>query len=162
MIKMYKTMKYPSPVGELTLAGEGETLVGLWIEGQKHFGAGLDLSAGGELPVFERAKDWLDRYFAGERPDPSELPIAPVGTAFQRAVWRRLREIPYGGLTTYGELAKGLASSARAVGSAVGRNPISIIVPCHRVVGADGGLTGYAGGVERKQWLLKHEGALPE
>ena len=153
-------MKYDSPVGILTLAGDGEQLVGLWLEGQKYFGAGLELSEAGSLPVFDRAKDWLDRYFAGERPAPSELPLAPVGTAFQRAVWERLCGISYGKTATYGELAQRMQSSARAVGSAVGRNPISIIVPCHRVLGADGALTGYAGGVERKHWLLAHEGAI--
>ena len=151
-------MQYKSPVGVLTLAGEGESLAGLWLEGQKYFGAGLELAAEGGAPALEAAKDWLDRYFAGERPAPSELKLAPVGTAFQRAVWAQLCEIPYGQTVTYGELAKCLSSSARAVGSAVGRNPISIIVPCHRVLGADGSLTGYAGGVERKKWLLFHEG----
>ena len=155
---MYNTMRYDSPVGVLTLAGEGENLVGLWLEGQKYFGAGLELSDEGGAPALEAAKDWLDRYFAGERPAPSELRIAPVGTAFQRTVWAELCEIPYGETITYGELARRLHTSARAAGSAVGRNPISIIVPCHRSLGADGGLTGYAGGVERKKWLLAHEG----
>ena len=151
-------MQYDSPVGVLTLAGEGENLVGLWLEGQKYFGAKLDLSGEAALPVFEKARDWLDRYFAGERPAPSELHLAPVGTAFQRAVWAELCEIPYGETITYGELARRLGTSARAAGSAVGRNPISIIIPCHRILGADGNLTGYAGGVERKRWLLAHEG----
>ena len=155
---MYETMQYASPVGVLTLAGEGEKLVGLWIEGQKYFGAGLELRAAGALPALERAANGLDQYFAGERPDPAELPLAPIGTPFQRAVWKQLCEIPYGETISYGELARRVQSSARAVGSAVGKNPISIIVPCHRVVGTDGGLTGYAGGVERKRWLLMHEG----
>ena len=155
---MSDVMRYDSPVGALTLAGDGENLVGLWLEGQKYFGAKLALSGEGSAPVFARAKAWLDRYFAGERPSPAELSLAPAGTAFQRDVWRTLCEIPYGEVITYGELARRLHTSARAVGSAVGRNPISIIVPCHRVVGADGGLTGYAGGVERKRWLLTHEG----
>ena len=91
---MYITMKYASPLGELTLAGEGENMIGLWIEGQKYFGAGLERSTEGRLPVLDRAKEWLDRYFAGQRPDPAELPLAPVGTAFQRVVWRQLCEIP--------------------------------------------------------------------
>ena len=158
-MKRYDVMEYISPVGVLTLAGDGENLVGLWLEGQKYFGAKLDLSGEGMSPILEEAKNWLDRYFAGERPSPAELPLAPVGTPFQRTVWKQLCEIPYGTLTTYGELAKRLRTSARAVGSAVGHNPISIIVPCHRVMGADGSLTGYAGGVERKRWLLEHEGA---
>ena len=155
---MYSTMKYASPVGVLTLAGEGENIVGLWLEGQKYFGAKLDLSGEGALPVFDRARDWLDRYFAGEWPSPAELPLAPVGTPFQKTVWKALCEIPCGETVTYGELAKRLHTSPRAVGSAVGHNPISIIVPCHRIMGADGSLTGYAGGVERKKWLLAHEG----
>ena len=155
---MYDVMKYASPVGELTLAGDGDGLVGLWLEGQKYFGAGLDLSGGRCSPILGRTGEWLDRYFAGDRPSPAELSLMPVGTAFQRTVWGRLCEIPFGEVITYGELARDLNTSARAVGSAVGRNPISIIVPCHRVLGADGGLTGYAGGVERKRWLLGHEG----
>ena len=155
---MYKTMKYESPVGVLTLAGEGENLAGLWLEGQKYFGAKLELAEEGNLLAFEAARNWLDRYFAGKRPAPSELKLTPVGTEFQRAVWKQLCEIPYGETITYGELARRLQTSARAVGSSVGRNPISIIVPCHRIMGADGSLTGYAGGVERKRWLLEHEG----
>ena len=106
-----------------------------------------------------------DRYFAGEKPSPLELPLAPAGTPFQRAVWEQLEQIPYGATTTYGAIAQTLARamgrpslSPQAVGSAVGRNPISIVIPCHRVVGADSSLTGYAGGLERKKWLLQHEG----
>ncbi len=157
---MLCTAEYSSPLGVLTLAADGEALAGLWLEGQKYFGAGLEM-APGVAPAFAPAFDWLDRYFAGKRPSPDELTLVPRGTAFQRAVWARLREIPYGEWTTYGELARDLpggASSPRAVGGAVGHNPISIIIPCHRVLGADGGLTGYAGGVERKRWLLAHEG----
>lgn len=158
------TARYGSPVGELLLASDGENLTGVWLMGQKYYAAGL---SGAEekacLPLFGAARSWLDRYFAGERPDPKELPLAPAGTAFQRAVWALLLEIPYGGVTTYGRLAEeykqvsGHKTSPRAVGSAVGRNPISVIVPCHRVVGADGSLTGYAGGVERKRFLLELE-----
>ena len=160
---MYQTTTYASPVGELTLASDGTALTGLWLEGQKHFGgsSGEALVPGGaDLPVFQAARAWLDRYFAGEKPSPLELSLAPAGTPFQRAVWERLQAIPYGTVTTYGALARELGgASPRAVGSAVGRNPISIIIPCHRVVGADGGLTGYAGGLGRKLWLLRHEGA---
>ena len=155
---MHDVMKYVSPVGELTLASDGERLTGLWIEGQKYFGAGLKPRGARRIPELDRAREWLDRYFAGEQPSPMELILAPAGTGFQRAVWEQLCEIPYGEVLTYGDLAKRLHTSARAVGSAVGRNPISIIIPCHRVVGADGSLTGYAGGVERKRWLLAHEG----
>lgn len=154
---MYISTTYASPLGALTLAAEGEALVGLWMEGQRHFGANLELTPG-ELPEFARASDWLDRYFAGERPEARELNLAPRGTPFQRAVWAKLFEIPWGETATYGDLARELGSAARAVGGAVGRNPISIIIPCHRALGANGSLTGYAGGLERKRWLLEHEG----
>ena len=102
-------------------------------------------------------KAWLDDYFAGKCPSAEGIDLAPLGSAFQQKVWRELRLIPYGQTVTYGELAKRLNSSARAVGSAVGRNPISVVVPCHRVVGANGALTGYAGGIHKKIWLLEHE-----
>ena len=151
--------RYASPVGQLTLAGEGETLTGLWLEGQKYFGSKAHPVREGEAPVFEAARQWLDRYFAGEDPG-STPPLAPEGTPFQRRVWELLRTIPQGQTATYGQLAQRLGSSPRAVGSAVGHNPISILVPCHRVLGSDGGLTGYAGGVERKLWLLRHEKAI--
>ena len=105
------------------------------------------------------ARRWLDAYFAGERPDVAGLPLAPRGTAFQRRVWSALLAIPYGETRTYGELAAALGSSPRAVGSAVGKNPISVIVPCHRVLGADGSLTGYAGGLDRKRAILELEAA---
>lgn len=116
--------------------------------------------------TLSRTKKWLDRYFAGERPSVTELRLAPEGSGFRREVWEMLCEIPYGQVTTYGTIAQRIAarrggggSWAQAVGGAVGHNPISIIIPCHRVVGADGSLTGYAGGIERKRWLLSHEGA---
>ena len=118
------------------------------------------------LPVFSTTRDWLDRYFAGEKPSPSELPLHPIGGEFRQQVWRLLCQIPYGEITTYGTLAKELAArmgrnsmSGQAVGGAVGHNPISIIIPCHRVVGANGSLTGYAGGIPTKIKLLEHEGA---
>ena len=158
---MVKT-DYASPLGTLTLASDGENLTGLWIAGQKYFAAGTptNLPARDDLPVFMQARDWLDRYFAGERPAANELPLAPQGSAFRQSVWRILCEIPYGQTVTYGEIAKRLScKSAQAVGGAVGHNPISIIIPCHRVLGSDGSLTGYAGGVDKKIWLLAHEGA---
>ncbi len=148
---------YDSPVGRLTLRAEAGRLTGLWLEGQKYFGASSKIVESREEPVLLQAAAWLDRYFAGLRPEPRELPLAPAGTVFQRAVWEMLCDIPYGRRTTYGALAKALNTSARAVGGAVARNPISIIIPCHRVVGADGSLTGYAGGTDRKRWLLQWE-----
>jgi methylated-DNA-[protein]-cysteine S-methyltransferase len=118
-----------------------------------------------DIPLFVKAKDWLDSYFTGKKPDPSELPLAPVGGTFRQGVWSILRSIPYGEVTTYGDIAMRMAAklgkttmSAQAVGGAVGHNPISIIVPCHRVVGSNGSLTGYAGGIAIKVRLLEHEG----
>lgn len=147
-----------SPVGNLTLAGEGDAIVGLWLEGQRHFAEGYPELLPGELPVFAQAEDWLARYFRGETPSPSELPLSPKGTAFQRKVWNLLLEIPYGQTTTYGALSGALScKSPQAVGGAVGHNPISILIPCHRVLGANGSLTGYAGGIEKKIFLLEHE-----
>ncbi len=152
---------YKSPLGNILLAADEIGLTGLWFYGQKYFAHNLDpVHEEKDLPVFEIAGKWLDIYFAGQKPDfmpPVHLP----GTPFQVSVWKLLQQIPYGQTTTYGELArkiageKGLAHmSAQAVGGAVGHNPISIIVPCHRVVGSDGSLTGYAGGVDKKKYLL--------
>lgn len=165
---MYYSTTYLSPVGTLTLGSDGEHLVGVWLEGQKYFDGAVEkeLTARDGLPVFSAARDWLDRYFAGEKPSPSELPLHPIGGEFRQQVWRLLCQIPYGEITTYGTLAKELAAqmgrnsmSGQAVGGAVGHNPISIIIPCHRVVGANGSLTGYAGGIPTKIKLLEHEGA---
>lgn len=167
-MKIYAT-EYDSPVGLLTIAGNGEGIKGLWIRGQKYDRSGLKEAPekGSGIPVLQSAKDWLDAYFAGERPEVSGLPLSPEGSAFRRLVWALLCEIPYGELTTYGCLAARAAEkmgrehmSAQAVGGAVAHNPISIIIPCHRVVGADGSLTGYAGGIEKKSFLLRHEGAV--
>ena len=148
--------RYDSPLGEIVLAADGDALIGLWFSGQAHFGAGLREAADGDCAVLREAKEWLDAYFAGKAPE-STPKLAPRGTAFQQKVWDELRQIPRGETVTYGALAKRLGSHARAVGGAVGRNPISILIPCHRVVGADGSLTGYAGGIERKKFLLKLE-----
>lgn len=156
-----------SNLGTLTLAAEGNKLVGLWIEGQKYFLSTVNkpLVRDDQSIAVVKAKDWLDRYFKGEKPSISELELAPAGSKFRHEVWRILCDIPYGEVVTYGEIAKkiaqqnGLSSmSAQAVGNAVGHNPISIIIPCHRVVGADGSLTGYAGGIDKKIFLLRHEG----
>ena len=155
----------PSPVGTLTLASDGEALTGLWLEGQKYFSAGLPDTAAraAELPVFQAAEAWLAAYFS-RSPLPALPPLAPRGTPFRQAVWQLLRGIPYGTVTTYGALAqklrdRGGSAAAQAVGGAVGHNPISILIPCHRCVGSGGSLTGYAGGVARKRFLLELEGA---
>ena len=151
------TAARPSPLGELILVSDGSALTGLRFTGQRHFPAGLP--APGPVSaseVFEDTARWLELYFSGERP--SFLPrLSPEGTAFQRTVWERLLRIPYGKTVTYAGLAAGLGTSARAVGGAVCRNPISLIIPCHRVVGAGGALTGYAGGIGRKEALLRFE-----
>ncbi len=162
---MIYTTHYTSPLGDLLLAERDGALTGLWIEGQKYYFDPAEECKERETPILALTKSWLDRYFAGEKPRIDELKLSPVGSDFQRAVWDILREIPYGEVTTYGEIAKKIAlsmgkprMSAQAVGGAVGRNPISIIIPCHRVVGADGSLTGYAGGIDKKVRLLSHEG----
>jgi methylated-DNA-[protein]-cysteine S-methyltransferase len=157
--------KIKSPVGILTVASDGQNVLGLWIEGQKYFAKtlGKDISEK-NLPVFENVLKWLDVYFSGREPD-FMPPLMPKGSPFQKTVWDKLRKIPYGHTTNYGELAKqfesenkGRAMSARAIGGAVGRNPISILIPCHRVIGKNGSLTGYAGGIGAKIKLLKNEG----
>ncbi len=160
--------QYPSPVGTIYLAGEDGALTGLWIEGQKYFAATLDQRQTQQLesaPLLA-AKRWLDAYFQ-KAPLPPLPPLAPKGSAFRQEVWKLLLEIPYGKTTTYGALAqtlrsRGISAAAQAVGGAVGHNPISIIIPCHRVVGADGSLTGYAGGVQVKRRLLELEGCQME
>lgn len=164
---MYYSTTYASPVGELRIAADETNIVGLWIQGQKYDIEGFtELPPGKpELPVLLQAVAWLDRYFAGEKPEISELSLAPQGGAFRQEVWKLLCEIPYGETTTYGAMAKEVARrmnketmSAQAVGGAVGHNPISIIIPCHRVVGSNGSLTGYAGGISKKIQLLTLEG----
>ena len=157
---------YPSPIGNILLAADEMGLTGLWFEGQKYFALDLDKEhEEKEIPLFEKVKQWLDIYFSGREPD-FTIPIHLTGTEFQNEVWKILCTIPYGHTMTYGEIAKQIAArkglahmSAQAIGGAVGHNRISIIVPCHRVVGADGSLTGYAGGIEKKVKLLKLEKA---
>ena len=159
---------YESPLGRMTMAGSGDTLTGLWFDGQKHFGSTLTVKhTEGETAVFQQTREWLELYFSGREPGFTP-PIMLQGTPFQREVWAMLRAVPYGRTVTYGELAKELAGqrnivrmSAQAVGAAVGRNPVSIIIPCHRVIGADGSLTGYAGGIDRKNALLLLESDAP-
>lgn len=163
-VKMQYTSKYESPLGGMMLAADEIGLTGLWFEGQKYFALHLDKeSEEKELPVFEQAKKWLDIYFAGNEPD-FKVPIHFTGSAFQNKVWEILYQIPYGQTVTYGSIAKLLAEkrgltrmSAQAVGCAVAHNRISVIVPCHRVVGRNGSLTGYAGGIDKKIALLKME-----
>jgi len=158
--------EYDSPVGPITVSGDGENLTGLWLKGQKYFAATLSGQPEvRELPVFVRVKNWLAAYFDGEKPNFTP-PLAPKGSAFRKSVWDILCSIPYGEITTYRDIAKIIAvqtgkatMSAQAVGGAVGHNPISIIIPCHRVVGAGGSLTGYAGGIDVKKKLLTLEGA---
>ena len=157
--------RYPSPIGSMIMASNGISLTGLWFDGQKYFAQTLSEPYEEKLlPVFEETIKWLDIYFSGEIPDfTPELSVQ--STPFRKAVWDILLKIPYGQTMTYGEITESLAHqmgkkkmSAQAVGGAVGHNPISIIIPCHRVVGADGSLTGYAGGIDRKKFLLELEG----
>ncbi len=164
---MLYTMHYDSPIGRLLLVEREEALAGLWMEGQKYFLGALreNMEEKTDSFILNRTKDWLDRYFRGEKPQISELALAPAGSGFRKAVWKILCEIPYGEVTTYGEISRKIAASrgidrmsAQAVGGAVGHNPISIIIPCHRVVGSSGSLTGYAGGLQRKVRLLTLEG----
>ena len=153
-----------SPLGDILLASDGEALTGLWFEGQRRFACTVKGSISAQsVPPLEAARRWLDVYFSGGSPDFAP-PLRPVGTPFQQAVWALLREIPYGQTTTYGTLARTLAArqglahmSAQAVGHAVACNPIALLIPCHRVLGANGELTGYAGGLPRKQALLALE-----
>lgn len=157
---------YQSPLGDILLAADGARLTGLWFEGQKYFALYLDKNhEEKEIPLFKKVKCWLDIYFSGKKPD-FTVPLHFTGTAFQNEVWEILCSIPYGQTMTYGEIAKQLAAkrglqrmSAQAVGGAVGHNEISIIVPCHRVVGTNGSLTGYAGGIDKKVRLLNLEKA---
>lgn len=165
MATRYCFTEYESPLGTLTIAGNGEAVCGLWFEQHRYMKEALP-----EPPVRDDADPvlghlaaWLDAYFAGRQPAIDELPLAPVGSDFRQCVWRALREIPYGQTVSYGELAEQVAAergkaSPRSVGGAVGHNPISIVVPCHRVVGTNGSLTGFGGGIANKVKLLEHEG----
>lgn len=162
---MQYTSHYETPIGGMTLGSDGEALIGLWFDGEKFF---CDTMSGETqekaLPVFDQTKRWLDIYFKGEAPDFTP-PLSPRGSEFRQAVWEILKTIPFGQTMTYGEIADRLAKqrglskmSAQAVGGAVGHNSLNIIVPCHRVVGTNGSLTGYAGGIDKKLALLTLEG----
>ena len=153
-----------TPLGEVRLRSDGESLTGLWFVGQVNDAKDhSDIEIKDDLSIFVQVENWLERYFSGEE-TPITIPLQPKGTIFQERVWKILQEIPYGEMMTYGEIAqriakeKGVATySAQAVGQAVGKNPISILIPCHRVLGKNGALTGYAGGVHRKEQLLRIE-----
>ena len=165
---MYYLTNYKSPLGDIVLGSDENKIIGLWIGEQKYIGRTMpkNMVKKDDLPILQAGIAWLDDYFAGKEPDLSRLPLNPRGSQFRQEVWKILMEIPYGQVTTYGRIAKEVANrmgrdsmSAQAVGGAVGHNPISIIIPCHRVIGANGNLTGYAGGIEKKIKLLEHEGA---
>lgn len=161
---MMYTLHYDSPLGGILLAADEVGLTGLWFDGEKHFADTLDPEHKAQkTPILREAKRWLDGYFCGQEPDFTP-PLHPIGSPFRQEVWALLLQIPYGQTTTYGALAKQLAAmhgltrmSAQAVGGAVGHNEISIIIPCHRVVGTNGSLTGYAGGIDKKAKLLTLE-----
>lgn len=163
MKNKFSKIVYTSPIGLLSIVATDQYLFGIWVEGQNHFERGLLVDNIEEVkthPVLNQAISYLDDYFLGQNPSLSELPLAPIGTDFEKKVWSYLQEIPFGTTVTYGQIAKDLSvASAQAVGGAVGRNPWSILVPCHRVLGANKRLTGYAAGLERKAWLLNHERA---
>lgn len=164
---MIKTTYYDSPMGKLWLAAQDQALIGVWMEGQKYYPNTLlqERKASDDSLILHQTIQWLDRYFQKKQPSIHELTISLKGSDFQKEVWDILCEIPYGQTTTYGAISKKIAKkrglahmSAQAVGGAVGHNPISIIIPCHRVVGTNGSLVGYAGGMDRKMALLMHEG----
>jgi methylated-DNA-[protein]-cysteine S-methyltransferase len=151
-----------TPLGKIQAAARGNALTGLWFIGQKYFPTGTEAwSSKPDYPVFVLLTNWLEDYFARKKPK-VKIPLTPDGTDFQQAVWKLLLEIPYGETSTYGAIASrlidtGKKASAQAVGGAVGHNPISLLIPCHRVLGSDGSLTGYAGGLEKKKALLELE-----
>ena len=153
-----------TPLGEVRLRSDGKSLTGLWFVGQVNDAKdNSDIEIKDDLPIFGQVETWLESYFSGNQ-TPITFPLQPKGTIFQERVWKILQEIPYGETMTYGEIAQRIAKekcvatySAQAVGQAVGKNPISILIPCHRVLGKNGALTGYAGGVHRKEQLLRIE-----
>lgn len=157
---MYAT-DYASPLGEMLIVSDGQSVCGVWFLGQKHFPSFENLIRNDNLTVFREVKDWFDDYFNGLNPE-INFKLKPQGSRFRLEVWKILSEIGYGETSTYGEIASKISPtmSARAVGGAVGHNPISILIPCHRVIGSDGRLTGYAGGLDRKRELLKLEKAI--
>jgi len=153
-------MDYKSPIGNMLIVSDSEAICGVWFYGQKHFLSSIsgDIVENDDLAIFRKIKDWLDDYFNGLNPD-IDFKLKPKGSEFRKKVWKMLSEIPYGETSTYGEIASKISPemSAQAVGGAVGHNPISILIPCHRVLGSNGNLTGYAAGIEKKAALLKLE-----
>lgn len=163
---MFFGTKYKSKVGDIVIASDEKSIIGLWFEKQKYIDKTMPADIiFEENSIIKEGIKWLDDYFAGKKPEISDLPLNPFGTDFRKLIWKILLKIPYGETVTYGEIAKEVSQitgkekmSAQAVGGAVGHNPIGIIIPCHRVVGAGGNLTGYAGGLDKKILLLQHEG----
>lgn len=156
---MYYSTDYSSPIGKMLIASDGEAICGAWFYGQKHFKSTIDdYIVNDDLAIFKKVTRWFDDYFKGLNPE-IDFEFKPKGSEFRQRVWKILCEIPYGETLTYGEIAARISPtmSAQAVGGAVGHNPISIIIPCHRVLGVNGKLTGYAGGIDRKIQLLKLE-----
>ena len=161
---MVEFVKYTSILGNITIAIEDDTLIGLWFDGQKYDRANIQGEFSASISTMAKETiDWLNEYFSGKNPEMT-LKISPRGTIFQQAVWECLLKVPYGETRTYSDIKKlvcrklgKISMSNQAIGTAIGHNPISIIIPCHRVIGKDGSLHGYAGGIERKQWLLQHE-----
>ena len=163
---MIYTSFYNSFLGDILLASKNNELIGLWFKEQKYYLSSIheETQEKDDEEILIKTKNWLDRYFKGENPNIKELSLNPIGSPFRKEVWKILCEIPYGSTITYKEIAIKLAKerniksmSAQAVGGAVSHNPISIIIPCHRVIGSNGNLTGYAGGLDKKEYLLKHE-----
>ena len=163
---MIYTSTYSSPLGDILLASKNNELIGLWFKGQKYYLGSIkeETKEKNDEEILIKTKNWLDRYFKGEKPNIRELTLNTNGSSFRKEVWKILCEIPYGSTLTYKEIAEKLAKerglksmSAQAVGGAVGHNPISIIIPCHRVVGTNGNLIGYAGGLDKKEYLLDLE-----
>ena len=167
---MIQTCTITTPLGPMTATAEKNALKGLWFIGQKHYPTETaGWAENPDDPVFDALRAWLSTYFSGKDPGPSVSTLSPEGTAFQKSVWNLLLQIPYGHTTTYGNLSRLLTAqsdlkptSPRAVGTAVGRNPISLLIPCHRVIGSNKSLTGYAAGLDKKQALLKLEGVDPQ
>ncbi|MFE2777254.1 MULTISPECIES: methylated-DNA--[protein]-cysteine S-methyltransferase [Lactobacillales] len=164
---MYYKSSYTSPLGQMTIVNDEHAIKGLWFSDQRYFGGKYDLQTmiEGETPVTKQVKNWLDAYFAGENPTLDPNILAPEVTSYRKQILNALINLPYGQTTSYKELADKVAlntlgkrGSARAAGGAVGHNPISILIPCHRVVATNGALTGYAGGIDRKIALLALEG----